>query len=142
MTNKDFCIKILEIANELNSMAKTALDDLNEDQYDVCKYLRNKTLDKYKVYKKTHKLKRRLNMIKNIYNKKYGSGEQYITYSLWVEGHIASPRFDTKKELNKWIKENKAWINHEMNESNKVEILQTTEIYANKVIDTLNKEED
>ena len=56
MTDKEFCTKILEIAKQLNDMAETAINDSNEEQYDISNCLCDITLDKYEVYKKTHKL--------------------------------------------------------------------------------------
>lgn len=49
MSDKDFCIKLLNMAKELNDMAENVID--NNDQYDICVNICDRIIDKYNDYK-------------------------------------------------------------------------------------------
>lgn len=54
MNDKDFCVKLLTIAKELNDMAENVAD--NDEQYNICIYITDKIINEYEIYKKLHNL--------------------------------------------------------------------------------------
>ena len=54
MTDKEFGVKLLTIAKELNDMAENIAD--NDEQYHICSYITNRIIDEYEIYKRHHNL--------------------------------------------------------------------------------------
>ena len=76
-------------------------------------------------------------MVKNFKNNQYGIGEKHVVYVLEHKNHIVSPKFDTKRELNKWVKENQEYLKAliENKSDYYFEVIKLTEMYASKWVD-------
>lgn len=82
-------------------------------------------------------------MVKEINNKELGKGEKHIKYNLVAPNYfnyLCGEGFDTKEELNKWIKKNKKWLNEVVIPSIKgekeIKVVKRIEIYSDKIVGT------